>query len=688
MVKRQSTSKQLLHKKQILDQTQEQLKTEFIGIDKVINETMDAISSWYLFPELQDKPVVINLWGLTGVGKSSLVNRLAESICFSEKYYHFDLGAKNDEWSIQGKLSKIYEHANGFPIILALDEFQHARTIDEAGKEVDKYFSRVVWELLDNGKFQITRYNYHVSEIYDLIYKLRHMLLNGVVVQKGKVVRNKNFFLKEINEGRSGRGRSGAAEIQFVPEHFQAAIYESAREKFKSVYDVKEKLSQLSGNGTVDFLQYILQFINSPKTIDCSKALVFVLGNLDEAYRMSNDFNPDIFADEFHEQSLKINISQIKRALKVRFRSEQIARLGNTHIIYPAFSSDSFKKIIRLELFNITERVKKLKKIPLAFDESIVEMIYGEGVFPTQGTRPIFTTIHQVINTKLGRIFTEMFLHKLHASSIYFRAEKDFITVEFLLNDKIIHSFSVKQILNLEALRKSKRDDVQAITAVHEVGHAVLAVMLLRILPEIICSTTAEYGTNGFVSTKIKWKYISKKEILPRLAVFLGGLAAEKMVFGDEHVTTGCEDDLVRATEFISEMLKESGMGEVAAAIHVKDCITRHFLHDEKNEVNDEIEKWLIKARTLAEKTLLEQETLLLKMANHLSDHRSMTKDLIKSFLVKYAYNFDESDLIENGDDLYYRRELKRKVVALEEIPVREIEIDNFEFSLNKSFSQ
>ena len=134
-----SKHKEILNKKEILDKTRIQLKAEFIGIDRMIDEVIDNISSWYFFPSLQTKPVIINLWGLTGVGKSSLVKRIAELISFDEKFYHFDLGENNErDWEIKRKLENIYENVNGYPVILALDEFQHAKTLNEDGNEIDK----------------------------------------------------------------------------------------------------------------------------------------------------------------------------------------------------------------------------------------------------------------------------------------------------------------------------------------------------------------------------------------------------------------------------------------------------------------------------------------------------------------------------------------------------------------------
>ena len=54
-----------LEKKEILENAKIQLKKEFIGIDSIIDEVVDVVSSWYTLNFLQDKPLIINLWGLT-----------------------------------------------------------------------------------------------------------------------------------------------------------------------------------------------------------------------------------------------------------------------------------------------------------------------------------------------------------------------------------------------------------------------------------------------------------------------------------------------------------------------------------------------------------------------------------------------------------------------------------------------
>lgn len=119
-----------------LSQVKAQLKKEFIGIDEVIDKVIESITSWYLIPEMNDRPVIVNLWGLTGTGKTSLVNRLIELLEIN-KYLYLDLGKSNSNAFYSNnvvsvalsELNDSEKEVNSY--IFVLDEFQNARTLDE-----------------------------------------------------------------------------------------------------------------------------------------------------------------------------------------------------------------------------------------------------------------------------------------------------------------------------------------------------------------------------------------------------------------------------------------------------------------------------------------------------------------------------------------------------------------------------
>jgi cell division protease FtsH len=89
----------------------------------------------------------------------------------------------------------------------------------------------------------------------------------------------------------------------------------------------------------------MLKVVSKGYDLKFNDSIIFVLMNLDEAYNMSFDVDPDMLPDQFHKMTKKLTIVDMKEALKRRFRNEQIARFGNLFMIYPSFSSDSFKKL-------------------------------------------------------------------------------------------------------------------------------------------------------------------------------------------------------------------------------------------------------------------------------------------------------------------------------------------------------
>lgn len=671
----QTKHDELLAKQEVLNSSRAQLKTEFIGIDRVIDEVIDSIGSWYMFPDLQEKPVVVNLWGLTGVGKSSLVTRLAEVLNFKDKFYHFDLGENGSKYNtVKDKIEEIYENANGTPAILALDEFQHARTINADFREMSTT-SRVIWQILDSGKFQSKSCGFNPDRFYEMIVNLRHMLKRGVIVSNGKVTDNKEYYLKnighyDIEDFVAPDGSDGVhlyskvpKDVSFIPTYYHDMIYRLAKDKFQNMYEVSEFLLSMNGHDTVEFLTGIYEQSKHPKIVDCTKSIIFILGNLDEAYTMSHNFNPDMDADEFHAQSLTITVPTIKNALQRRFRSEQIARLGNTHIIYPAFSKETFLKLIELELVKISEKFLERNGIALSFDNSIISLIFKEGVYPTQGTRPVYTTIGRVVSSKLGTAVTEMILKKLDPTGLRLSYRDETVCVEYFHGDEIMHKLDLRQELNLEKLRCNRKDDVQAITAVHESGHAIISAVLMNLFPEYILSTSAGSGSSGLVYAKLRWNFVSRKEILKRLALFMGGYAAEKIVFGEENVTTGAEDDIEKATNFAMEMLKQCGMGEFPVCYHADNVETRDYVYDEKNSLGRLAEQWMQSALELAVNTLSEQEALLLKMSDYLSDNRNMPKEEIKKYFELYGNNIGHLlDASGSRTQFIYRDMLKKRI--------------------------
>ncbi|MCA1762545.1 MAG: hypothetical protein LC664_06095 [Flavobacteriales bacterium] len=658
---------EIKEKQHKLDVAKQVLKDEFVGVDRVIDDVVDAIGSWYLFPEIQEKPLIINLWGLTGVGKTSLVQRLASLVDFEKQFYPFDLGdLVNRRNDIKFSMERIFENEGGYPVILAFDEFQHARTLDKYGKELEYMNNQIIWKLMDSGRFYSHYGLGKIDELYELIGKLNQYLRLGVEVERGTVIKGITTYRK-MREKEDGVPLNAYEweedeELRFLPKFYWKIIYEATKNMFSSRGDVKLQFDELDGPGTIKLLRKVIKEAQAPREIDCSKCLIFVMGNLDEAYHMSGNQNADISADDFHIESLRINVPDIKEALKARFRHEQIARLGNHHIIYPALSRQHFEEIIHRELNKIANKARSHFDLEIHFHASLKERLYLEGVYPTHGTRPLFTTIYQMVHSRLGKVVHEIHKHKLTDCSVRFEGHARGILVRFLRGEKPCHRLLFEQVFELNKLREDKRDDQQAITAVHESGHAILAVMLLHTLPKLVCSVTSDTTSNGFSRIEKSWEYTSKREILSRIALLLGGLIAEKIVFGEDYITDGSAFDIKRATHLATSSVKEDGLGSVNGYFDMGLQASSFAFFDNDYRLNSEARDLLSTAARLAEETLKEQEKLLLHMANHLSDHSQLKEADLAELVKAHAVNFDMASLIVNGGHIYYREQLKKKV--------------------------
>ena len=99
------------------------------------------------------------------------------------------------------------------------------------------------------------------------------------------------------------------------------------------------------------------------------------------------------------------------------------------------------------------------------------------------------------------------------------------------------------------------------IVAYHEMGHAIVATTLPGTDPvqkiSIIPRGIAALGYTLQTPTEDRF-LMNKTELLNRITTFLGGRAAEEIVFED--ISTGAHDDLARAADIARSMVKEYGM--------------------------------------------------------------------------------------------------------------------------------
>jgi cell division protease FtsH len=116
-------------------------------------------------------------------------------------------------------------------------------------------------------------------------------------------------------------------------------------------------------------------------------------------------------------------------------------------------------------------------------------------------------------------------------------------------------------VAGLEKRNRLVHDKEREIVAYHEAGHAIVAERAQFADPvhkiSIIPRGVAALGYTQQLPTDDRY-LIQRKELKDRIAVLMGGRAAEELVFNE--VSTGAGNDLERATDMARRMVAELGM--------------------------------------------------------------------------------------------------------------------------------
>lgn len=650
-------------RKEKLEKARATLKNEFVGINDQIDDVIELVHAWYCFPEGQLRPTVINLVGMTGVGKTSLIERLFELLGLTNSHYKFDMGyyANNAE-NLKYELSKKVRSYDGNPICFVLDEFQLCRSISDEGAEIDRGNFRPIWDLLDHGKINLIEQNYGVDMLHLLIIKLEHCIQNGGLEANGlTITKGEKLFLeifgKEAYDEDDGDGKEGKQPVPtLVPDRYFYYIQECLPDRFISDDELKRYLSSLkSHTEVISFLKEAINAGGRPKTYDFSNSIIFVIANVDEAYVDAKDADPDMDADVLHEHSIKITLFDLKQSLARRFRIEQIARLGNNYVIYPAFSSKTYRDLIALELDKKSKLIQDKFGIDMRFDKSIHKIIYNEGVFPTHGSRPVFSTINYVVGSFIGRMLSLLvendWMKRVGHVDWAFKNGKNRLSFHEKGSADHFHEASYKVNIKVDSLRKPKNNDEQAQVSVHEAGHAIVSAVLLGHIPSKVISSSAG-AADGF--NLITWSKIRGEQYARNMvSVFLAGIEAEKLIFDMAYAdSSGACSDINQATKLVKVMVNDSGLYQPWSSDPVPESNSESKLMDANKKTVDRSEEIMSLAKEKARKTLLNNERALLALSLELFKTPVLYKKRIAQIL---ADNGIEVKEFEEG---YYKNRL------------------------------
>ncbi|KAK6117707.1 hypothetical protein DH2020_048559 [Rehmannia glutinosa] len=197
-------------------------------------------------------------------------------------------------------------------------------------------------------------------------------------------------------------------------------------------------------------------------------------------------------------------------------------------------------------------------------------------------------------------------------------------------------------------------EESKKLTAYHESGHAIVALNTEGAHP-IHKATIMPRGSALGMVTQLPSNdetSISKKQLLARLDVCMGGRVAEELIFGEDHITTGASSDLNSATELAQYMVSTCGMSDAIGPVHIKERPGSEM----QSRIDAEVVKLLRDAYNRVKALLKKHEKALHALANALLEYETLNAEEIKRIIL--PYNENDGELYDDQERQQVEEEL------------------------------
>ena len=200
-------------------------------------------------------------------------------------------------------------------------------------------------------------------------------------------------------------------------------------------------------------------------------------------------------------------------------------------------------------------------------------------------------------------------------------------------------------VAGLEKKRRLMSKKEKEIVAFHESGHAIVASLLPNSDPvhriSIIPRGISALGYTLQLPTEDRY-LMTKSELLNRLAVLLGGRVAEEIVLGE--ISTGAHNDLQRATDIATSMVKEYGMSERLGYVTFEKekkpffipsslVSSREYSEDTAKQIDEEVKKIVDEAHHKVKEILTATRDKLEELARLLLEKEVVEEGDLKKIL-------------------------------------------------------
>ena len=224
---------------------------------------------------------------------------------------------------------------------------------------------------------------------------------------------------------------------------------------------------------------------------------------------------------------------------------------------------------------------------------------------------------------------------------------------------------------------KEKKDRIlgkeeKRIVAFHEVGHALITASMKNADPvQKITIVPRTMGSLGYTMQLPKEeKFLqSKEELETDIVTFLGGRAAEEVVFNS--ITTGASNDIERATAILRSMITQYGMSDKFGMVGLESVENRYLdgravlncADETAAKIDEEVARLMKEFYDRAVNIIKENREVLDKIAGYLIEKETITG---KEFIKMYREIKGLPDPDEKKDEDSEKEEKESKEIAVE----------------------
>lgn len=223
--------------------------------------------------------------------------------------------------------------------------------------------------------------------------------------------------------------------------------------------------------------------------------------------------------------------------------------------------------------------------------------------------------------------------------------------------DKILMGAEKKSMIMDEEEKK--------LTAYHEAGHAICGLNVEEADPihkATIIPRGRALGMVQHLPEKDQYSY-SRRKMLSRLVIAMGGRVAEELKFGYDRVTSGASSDIAMATNLARSMVTEWGMsdklGPVLYAENTNEVFLGKSVTQNKNMsdetakiVDSEIRRLVDEAHDRAKKILIEKDAEFERLSQALITYETLTGDEIQKVIKGEEIDTKKDEPVEQEEGL------------------------------------